>query len=279
MRTSVKSDAVPARAFTLLELLAVISILALLAALLVPALQHARFVAEDMTCRSNLRQLGVGFMAYAAANNGCIPPCYFYKSYLAPGGYLGTPTPYITYQPGYAAKYTHYKVLGCPAEYHLKRHAPYEDITYWDNYYVQTSYMMNWSVQNYQYGPGTWGYFRKLRPPDSPCTYIDFLTRSNVTIELTMANAPFMADIADGGYFSSMQYFEWNADSSDTNWYQYCFTNFIYYAYRHFGKVNVLFLDGHVDARWPMSKTGVPALWYSLWHDIPSKDANYLSPP
>lgn len=51
-------------AFTLVELLVVISIIALLIALLLPALQHARTLARSIACLSNQRQVGVGLHNY-----------------------------------------------------------------------------------------------------------------------------------------------------------------------------------------------------------------------
>jgi len=61
------------RGFTLVELLVVISIIALLLAILLPAVNKARGVAESVVCKSNLRQFGVAFSSYAAENDGFLP--------------------------------------------------------------------------------------------------------------------------------------------------------------------------------------------------------------
>ena len=52
------------QAFTLVELLVVISIIALLLAILMPALQKAREQARTVACRSNVRQIGLAMNAY-----------------------------------------------------------------------------------------------------------------------------------------------------------------------------------------------------------------------
>jgi prepilin-type N-terminal cleavage/methylation domain-containing protein len=60
------------RAFTLIELLIVIAIIALLAAITLPGLTRAREYAYFSVCKSNLKQIGVGFLLYAADNRGSL---------------------------------------------------------------------------------------------------------------------------------------------------------------------------------------------------------------
>ena len=62
-----------ARGFTLLELLAVIAISALLAALLLPALSKARGRAEAIACLNNTRQLELAVQLYVDDHNGFLP--------------------------------------------------------------------------------------------------------------------------------------------------------------------------------------------------------------
>jgi prepilin-type N-terminal cleavage/methylation domain-containing protein/prepilin-type processing-associated H-X9-DG protein len=58
------------KAFTLVELLVVISIIALLLSVLMPALSKARDQAQQLMCLSNLKQWGMMFSMYVNENNG-----------------------------------------------------------------------------------------------------------------------------------------------------------------------------------------------------------------
>jgi len=72
--------------FTLVELLVVIGIIALLIAILLPALRRAREAAVAASCLSNLRQIGMAFHIYADENNGWLPSPGQNRDFrLAPG--------------------------------------------------------------------------------------------------------------------------------------------------------------------------------------------------
>lgn len=89
-------------AFTLIELMVVIAVIAILAALLLPAMSRAKETGRAVACKNNLRQLSLGAATYSLDNKGRMP---FFLDWLSsrPGDltsgqlypYLKTPAVYM----------------------------------------------------------------------------------------------------------------------------------------------------------------------------------------
>jgi len=73
------------RAFTLIELLVVVAIIALLLAMLLPALHGARARTQRVKCQSNLRTIGHGVQFYLTDSGDAFPDAPFYGCL----GYIG----------------------------------------------------------------------------------------------------------------------------------------------------------------------------------------------
>ncbi len=90
------------QAFTLIEILVVISIVVLLMGISVPALSRARENAKRTKCLSNVRQLGIALRLYADSHEGRVPP----RDYDAGAVWVDRLEPY----------YKDRKLLRCPTD-------------------------------------------------------------------------------------------------------------------------------------------------------------------
>jgi prepilin-type N-terminal cleavage/methylation domain-containing protein/prepilin-type processing-associated H-X9-DG protein len=215
------------RGFTLIELLIVISIIALLAAILFPVFSRARENARRASCQSNLKQIGVGMLQYAQDYDERITPW---------GPRVDTTTGVHTWATVVSAPYIwhtrlqpyvkSYEIFRCPS----MRKAPSgtKDDGQWPSYGL----------------PG--------RPDDAAHTVYDYVglhlgvvqdpSRTYLAVETVGdRNETNNANKGDGRY-----YIPWSGEWPDANGPNPTGTNFA--SDRHLGTSNVLFFDGHVKA-------------------------------
>jgi len=108
------------RAFSLIELLVIIAVIGVLAALILPAMNSARQRAFRSDCTSNLKQIELAFALYLDANNGHFPDRRDLKSSLPGGFHPWTDWPPSDPRGAWAAvvlqdEAPSFKIYSCPA--------------------------------------------------------------------------------------------------------------------------------------------------------------------
>ncbi len=140
LSTRLRSDSSvsTARGFTLIELLVVVSIIAILAAILFPVFASARQRAQQTSCASNLKQLGMAWMMYTQDYDDRACPSYYYTADGVSGQFewdFSQPT-WGNFVPGLLSVYeTSGPVHACPSWSGYNEGEPF------DGYAYNTSYI------------------------------------------------------------------------------------------------------------------------------------------
>ena len=147
--------------FTLTELLTVIGLVSLLISLLLPVVGKVKAAANNTSCLSNLRQMGVAWTMYAVDNHGRLPD-YMWLTKAA-----GKDNAWYGYWPGILAKNgVTAPVLLCPAardEAPDDRSAGFGNVSYaWTGKYVRVTNGSGVKLNDTTYRTSSYGYNRYL---------------------------------------------------------------------------------------------------------------------
>ena len=260
-------------AFTLVELLVVITILAILVAMLLPSLEGARSKAKAVGCMNNLRQISIAVQSYLIESEGNFIGVYspnwtdggqIWWAVLGRSGYLGgskTRTIRAVDNRYTFLTQTYWPLMECPGEWdstsmvgpsaQYYSGVPYKNITH---QYVNASYDIHFDIGDtlscfWWYGGGCGAKASGFTNPTAPGA--------------RASNSPIIGDNVRYDFISWMlptfvtgSYGNYGQDYAG-NFHSIMNEAPMLYMYRHPNYTcNALFLDGHVEALRPPELTG-----------------------
>ena len=206
------------KSFTLIELLVVIAIIAILASMLLPALNKARETAKKISCINNQKQLGLSIQIYKGDFNGYYPP-YQMNSGGITWGALMLKNNYIST-----------KILFCPSHTTTKFNASRLSALAKAGNYASAEYSyIDYGINN-RFVAGSRGIHNLASENFIPAkdSQIKSLTTTVLAADTLCQAKP------DYGYFTL---------------YSYATTGFVgQLAVRHNRSVNVVWADGHATS-------------------------------
>lgn len=223
------------RAFTLIELLVVVAIIAILAAMLLPALKNAKENAKKIQCVNNIRQVFTQLLLYADDNNGVFPYTWW-----------GNPSILMNYDTstdgGFLPNYfPDTRILRCPSAERPSGWGGYNPA--WDNLIHWSTYRFLAATGNHDPGPTIfYGWPLQFQPMDTgvvggPCPTVSapgsLMPSSWFVPGIYVRSAGRQPAILDGWEPSGI----WIPFVSNP------------VRNNHAGGENVVFMDGHVEWR------------------------------